>query len=64
MLCLRDGAGVPKDLTEGVKYFKMLAKHSYASAQNMYGVCLRDSKDVTENLTKAVKYFKKPADQE
>jgi hypothetical protein len=61
--CFEDGKGVPKDLGEAAKYYKMSADEGNAAAQYSYGVCLENGKGVLQNLTEAAEYYKMAADQ-
>jgi len=62
-MCYADGNGVPKDLTEAVKWFRKAANQGYAAAQNNLGVCYYWGNGVAKDSAEAVKWFRKAADQ-
>jgi TPR repeat protein len=60
---LRNGDGVPKNVVESTKYYKLSADQGFASGQYAYGFALKNGEGVSKNLGEAAKYFKLSADQ-
>jgi hypothetical protein len=61
--CLFCGTGVPKDVKEAVKYFKLSAYQGNPIAQYYYGNCLEYGVGIAKKEQDAVKYYKLSADQ-
>jgi TPR repeat protein len=61
--CLLCGTGVPKDVKEAVKYFKLSAENGNPLGQCNYGRCLDEGIGLAENKQEAVKYYRLSADQ-
>jgi serine/threonine protein kinase len=60
---LENGTGVPKDLKEAVRYYKLSADQGNAYGQNNYGRCLECATGVPKDLKEAARYYKLSADQ-
>jgi TPR repeat protein len=60
---LKNGEGVPKNLVEAAKYFKLSADQGHAAGQNNYGFALKYGEGVPKNLVESAKYLKLSADQ-
>ena len=56
-LCLKEGEGVPRDLSEAARYFKLSADQGHAPAQFQYGLCLKEGEGVPRDLSEAARYF-------
>jgi TPR repeat protein len=61
--CYYNGAGVPQDYAEAVKWFRKAADQGIDRAQNGLGVCYQKGQGVTQDYTEAVKWYRKAADQ-
>ena len=58
-----NGEGVPKDMTEAVKWYRKAAEQGLAEAQFNLGVLYGDGEGVPKNDAEAVKWFRKAAEQ-
>src|SRR5215472_1270820 len=59
-----DGAGVPRDTEEGVKWILDAAEHGSALAENEMGDCYEHGKGVTKDFVQAYKWYALAAAQD
>ncbi|MBQ7503255.1 sel1 repeat family protein [bacterium] len=57
------GDGVPRDLTEAVKWYRKAAEQGNADAQNLLGWCYQFGESVPQDYGEAVKWYRQSADQ-
>jgi serine/threonine protein kinase len=62
-VCLENGEGVPKNLSEAARYFKMAADQGNAVGQNNYAICLERVEGITKDLSEAARYHRLTEDQ-
>eukprot|EP00245_Coleochaete_scutata_P017141 TRINITY_DN8262_c0_g1_i10.p1 TRINITY_DN8262_c0_g1~~TRINITY_DN8262_c0_g1_i10.p1 ORF type:complete len:156 (-),score=32.91 TRINITY_DN8262_c0_g1_i10:203-670(-) len=60
---MKSGNGVAKDLTEAVKWFRLLAEQGDALGQCNLGVCYEIGYGVAKDLKEAVKWYRRSAEQ-
>jgi TPR repeat protein len=51
--CLERGRGIPIDLTEAARYYKLSADQGDACGQHNYGHCLEQGRDISIDLIEA-----------
>ncbi|MCI5780053.1 MAG: sel1 repeat family protein [Lentisphaeria bacterium] len=61
--CYDYGRGVPKDMTEAVKWFRKAAEQGVAEAQFLLGASYAFGRGVPKDMTETVKWFRKAAEQ-
>jgi uncharacterized protein len=57
-----DGHGVPKDNTEGIKWYRRAAEQNNTLAQRMLGYKYEFGQDVTKDLSEAANWLRRAAD--
>jgi TPR repeat protein len=62
-LIYAEGAGVPRDGVEAVKWFRMAAHQHHSMGQNGLGVMYSKGEGVKQDQAEAAKWFRKAADQ-
>jgi len=62
-LMYRDGAGVPQDDIEAVKWFCKLAVQGYTEGQVNMGLMYREGRGVSQDYAEAMKWFRMAANQ-
>lgn len=60
---LQNGDGVPVDIDESVKYYKMAIDRGYINAMISYAIMLRDGIGISIDKEEAKKYFKMAIDK-
>jgi len=61
--CYGSGYGIPQNLVEAFRYFKLSADQGVARGQFNLGLCYQKGYGTTENPVEAFKYYKLSADQ-
>ena len=62
-VCYGNGAGVPKDMKEAVRYFRLAADQGYFQAQYNLGLCYENGNGIPKDLKEAVRYYRLAADR-
>ena len=62
-VCYEQGAGVPQDKVEAVKWYRKAADQEFSEAQCDLGFCYGQGSGVPKDMVEAVKWFRKAADQ-
>jgi TPR repeat protein len=62
-VCFANGAGVPVDHTEAVKWYRRAAEQGDAAAQLNLGQCFEAGLGVAKDLIEAVRWYRTAADQ-
>ena len=57
------GKGVPQDYAEAVKWYRLAAEQSYASAQSNLGFMYKNGQGVPQDYAEAVKWYRLAAEQ-
>ena len=57
------GAGVPKNMAEALKWYRLAADQGFAPAQNNLGVRYARGDGVPKDMAEALKWYRKAADQ-
>ena len=59
-----NGVGVPENVADAVKWYRLAAEQGRARAQNNLGVMYENGEGVSENNAEAIKWFRLPSSEE